>query len=172
MTEKPSVPSPASANTSSAKSVSCSPLTVLTRGSAIYRGIAKSSPAPSTSPRAVARPSPTPPLIAYSAEPTEQGSGTSRLMACSCGQMFYPLLAEQRKCSRCRTRQLTLEERRNDAPEVEAFNALSDLFQHTDDWQLVDPANPDRLVWASDLAKRYRADTQPRPVRNPISRWL
>lgn len=93
-------------------------------------------------------------------------------MACPCGQMFYPLIAEQRRCSRCRTRQLGAENKRNDTNEIEAFNALTDLFQHADDWQLVDPAHPDRLIWASDLAKRYRAETRPRPIRNTISRWL
>lgn len=39
------------------------------------------------------------------------------------------------------------------------------LLREQWDWQLLDETNT--TVWASDLAKRYRAETLPRPSRSP-----
>ena len=48
---------------------------------------------------------------------------------------------------------------------------LLDWPREEHDWQLHDPDHPGILIWASDLAKRYREQTQPRPVRNNLARW-
>jgi hypothetical protein len=74
---------------------------------------------------------------------------------------------------RCRKLQLTADNKRGDASEIEAFNEFRDQWEnHHDDWQLWDPDHQGQLVWAKDLAKRYRAATQPRGLRNNLARWL
>lgn len=74
---------------------------------------------------------------------------------------------------RCRKLQLTADNRRNDGAEIEAFARLLKRNEtHEDDWQLWDPDHPETLIWAKELARRYRYQTQPRPVRNNLRKWL
>ena len=171
MTPRPSVPSLASASTSSRKSVNSSPLTASTPSSAMSPATAKSSPAPSTSLRAPASPSLNPPSADSLLAPPEPDSAGGPTMVCRCGVKFTQLFPEQKRCSRCRARQLGYDGQRGDADEIDLFNSLHDQWEHFGDWQLHDPDHPGVLIWASDLAKRYRADTKPRPVRNNLGKW-
>jgi len=92
---------------------------------------------------------------------------------CPCGRPFLKMFPEQMRCMRCRKLQLTADNKRNDANEIEAFNEFRDQWEdHYDDWQLWDPDHPGQLVWAKDLAKRYREATRPRGLRNNLARWL
>lgn len=92
---------------------------------------------------------------------------------CKCGRPYRPRYPEQLRCLRCRTLALSQDAQRRDSGEVEFFNKLRAVWaRDTYDWQLKDPDHPGQLIWASDLAKLYRAQTRPRPVRNNLSRWL
>lgn len=92
---------------------------------------------------------------------------------CPCGRPFQKLFPEQLRCMRCRKLQLTADNKRGDAAEIDAFNVMRDQWdEHYDDWQLWDPDHPGHLIWAKDLAKRYRESTRPRAVRNNLARWL
>lgn len=137
-----------------------------------YRATAKSLPSPSTSPKVPVTKSHKAPSIGYSDEQPVPGMDAT-LRLCPCGRTFYPLFPEQTRCQRCRGGQLTADGRRNDGAEIDAFNKYRDQWDdHFDDWQLHDPDRPWLLVWASDLAKRYREQTKPRPVRNNLRKWL
>lgn len=86
---------------------------------------------------------------------------------CKCGRSFTPTYPEQLRCPACR-RLMLYQDGRRPAPET----AMDDLLRAEHDWQLVDPDHPDVLVWASDLAKLYREQTRPRPIRNNLRKWL
>lgn len=110
-------------------------------------------------------------LIDCYTEPPEPGQADS---VCPCGELFEKKFAEQLRCPRCRSSQLTAENRLSaeDKKEIALFNQFRDQWEnHANDWQLHDPDHPDRLIWASDLAKRYRLQTTPRPVRNGMTKW-
>jgi hypothetical protein len=75
------------------------------------------------------------------------------------------------RCSNCRAILLRAEFQ-YDKQEIAAFRRLREEWPKEDtDWQLHDPDHPERLVWASDLAKRYRYETKPRPIRNNLRKW-
>lgn len=71
-------------------------------------------------------------------------------------------------CPQCRASILAKEQnaramsfRNAEAKRVDAFN---ESFRDFWDWRIIDETG--RELWASDLAKRYRHDTMPRPSRS------
>jgi hypothetical protein len=109
----------------------------------------------------------------FSGEPPVSSSDDTPSRTCKCGRPFSLLYPEQLRCLRCRQLQLSLDSRRRDDLEIDAFNTLRTEWNRSEtDWQLQDPDHPGALIWAGDLAKRYRSDTKPRPVRNNLTKWL
>ena len=103
------------------------------------------------------------------AERRASASGDTQSRTCKCGRPFLPAYTEQLRCLRCRQLLLAQDGRRSDQEEIQ--EAVDSLLHSETDWQLVDPDHPGLLIWASDLAKLYREQTQPRPVRNNLARW-
>lgn len=60
-----------------------------------------------------------------------------------------------------------LDDKRGDAKElfkaVRIQEAWEDANRHTYDYRIIDENGKE--VWAADLARRYRAETSPRPIR-------
>lgn len=163
--------SPTSASTPSPKSASCSPWIASTRSEDTSPATAKSSQSPLIVPKAVPAMSHKPPSTDSSADSPESGKDAT-LVQCVCGRPFLRLFQEQTRCQRCRQLQLAADGRRNDGPEIDAFGRMLDKWKDDDSWMLVDPDHPDQMIKATDLAKRYREQTRPRPVRGSLRRWL
>lgn len=91
---------------------------------------------------------------------------------CRCGRPYLRRLPEQRTCPDCRAHQLRMDARRDDREEIAAFNRLRDsLFDtHQHDWLVFDESHT--LCWAHDLARRYRQEVEPRPLRGSLRGWL
>jgi hypothetical protein len=121
----------------------------------------------STSQREDRLPSRATPATDFYDAPPAPDKGDSQ---CRCGRLFTPKLPRQTQCARCRQHQLILDGRRGDKREVDALYALlEEEYSHIGDWKLLDE-NGDE-TWATDLAKRYRQQTRPRPVRGQLSSW-
>lgn len=90
-------------------------------------------------------------------------------MLCRCGRAFHQAFEEQERCPRCRALQLMLDGKRGDAKELFKAMRIQEAWEvanrHTYDWRVIDENGKE--VWAADLARRYRADTHPRPMRRP-----
>lgn len=88
----------------------------------------------------------------------------TELRACrrvTCGKKFAPGAADLLFCPRCREEILAQERASSLIGDwVSLSEATSSDARDVWDWQLLD--EKDQLVWASDLARRYRHETAPR----------
>lgn len=169
-TQTPAAQSPACQGTSSAKLARSSPLTALTLTSDMSVATAKSSHSRLTRPRAAANMLQAPPSAGSSGVPAVSAPAALPDL-CECGKKIIRRVPDQIRCNTCRQIQLR-KEFTQDPLELAAFRRLRDSWPHDDhDWQLHDPDHPEVIIWASDLAARYRQQTEPRPIRNSIQRW-
>ena len=153
----------------SERSMNCYRWTGSTQGLATSRGTARSLLSASTSPRGMAESSRSGPSTRSSGALLGSAQVDTHKL-CRCGRPFMPHLLGQSQCRRCRALQLMLDAR-YERPDKALLDAQirAVLDDHTGDWQVVDETG--RLVWASDLADRYRTETTPRPVRNNTVKW-